>query len=57
MTMAQAEKLRIKRKQFGETLPCTHSSRELGQTEDGYLVGILHCVDCGEAFPILRAVV
>jgi hypothetical protein len=56
MTVAEAEELQIQWGQLGATPPCTHASHELGQTENGYLTGILHCVDCGKAFAMMSVV-
>ena len=57
MTTAQADALQAKwkvyRKLFGVGSPCLHLSRELGQTQDGYLTGKLHCIECGEAFVLV----
>jgi hypothetical protein len=55
MTMAQAEELQIQWRQLGNSQSCPHSSRELGYSDDGYLTGVLHCVDCGEVFHFVPA--
>ena len=51
MTTAQAEALQAEWKRYQLT-PCPHVSRELGETHEGYLTGLLHCMDCGETFSV-----
>jgi len=57
MTTAQAETLQAEWKLYSrlhtEVAPCPHLSRELGQSEEGYLTGMLHCIECGEAFALV----
>jgi len=52
LTTAQAEALQADWKRY-KLAPCSHLSRELGHTEEGYLTGMLHCVDCGKTFSLV----
>ena len=50
MTKVQAALLQAKWKQRLNPEPCNHLAQELGESDDGYLTGTYHCVDCGESF-------
>lgn len=57
MTPTHAEalqtELKFYRKLDAEVSPCAHASRELGYSHEGYLIGVLYCRDCGQAFNLL----
>jgi hypothetical protein len=51
MKKEQAEALQAKWQQRADPTPCAHLSQELAESDNSYLTGTYHCVDCGESFP------